>query len=273
MNLIKDINGDGIDDILIAAFTSGLTCLSGDSGTPLWNYSMAYQYGVYSVPDLNNDGIDDVITGDQDGKIFCLSGDGQSELFSYTFAGDRISAVNILPSIDGNASYELLAGTRDGKLICFSGGLEAVPVELISFNAFYENNSVILEWTTATETNNRGFYVERKSVDKWEEITFVEGKGNYASPSKYRFIDDLGNAELTAPLTYRLKQTDFDGSSNYSDEIEIFLHPTEFTLYQNYPNPFNPSTKIKFTVPLVETSQTAGGAVSVSYTHLTLPTN
>jgi hypothetical protein len=29
--------------------------------------------------------------------------------------------------------------------------------------------------------------------------------------------------------------------------------PTDFTLYQNYPNPFNPSTKIKYTIPFVET--------------------
>jgi hypothetical protein len=45
-------------------------------------------------------------------------------------------------------------------------------------------------------------------------------------------------------------------TSIYSSKYET---PSEFTLLQNYPNPFNPSTKIKFTVPAVETQR----AVSV----------
>ena len=48
-------------------------------------------------------------------------------------AGDRINSVNVIPSIDGNASYELLVGTKNGTVVCYSGGLNAVPVELVSF--------------------------------------------------------------------------------------------------------------------------------------------
>ncbi|RJP63558.1 MAG: T9SS C-terminal target domain-containing protein [Ignavibacteriales bacterium] len=50
-----------------------------------------------------------------------------------------------------------------------------------------------------------------------------------------------------------------DGIINDKSEIkitgnEIKLIPGNFELYQNYPNPFNPVTKIKFTLPNVETS-------------------
>ncbi|MCW9064675.1 MAG: T9SS type A sorting domain-containing protein, partial [Ignavibacteriaceae bacterium] len=50
--------------------------------------------------------------------------------------------------------------------------------------------------------------------------------------------------------TYRLKQIDFDGTFNYSDEINIeVIVPLEYSLEQNYPNPFNPSTTIKYSIP------------------------
>ena len=49
--------------------------------------------------------------------------------------------------------------------------------------------------------------------------------------------------------TYRLKQIDFDGTSEFSDVVEIeVLVPDVFALEQNYPNPFNPSTKINFSL-------------------------
>ncbi|MBK7869085.1 MAG: choice-of-anchor J domain-containing protein [Ignavibacteriales bacterium] len=41
-------------------------------------------------------------------------------------------------------------------------GTPVVPVELVSFTASAINNNVVLNWSTATETNNMGFEVERK---------------------------------------------------------------------------------------------------------------
>jgi hypothetical protein len=52
-------------------------------------------------------------------------------------------------------------------------------------------------------------------------------------------------------FTYRLKQIDYDGSYEYSDEVLVDNSaPSDFTLLQNYPNPFNPSTTITFSLPL-----------------------
>ena len=48
---------------------------------------------------------------------------------------------------------------------------------------------------------------------------------------------------------YRLKQIDFDGTFEYSNEIEVDAAPVSFSLEQNYPNPFNPSTKITYSLP------------------------
>jgi len=129
-----------------------------------------------------------------------------------------------------------------------------IPVELISLTADADENSVILKWQTATETNNQGFQIERsqmsnvKSQKNWIQIGFVQGNGTTTEPMSYSFIDKNINS---GSHQYRLKQIDFDGSFNYSNIVEVQISsPLEFSLEQNYPNPFNPSTKIKFTIPL-----------------------
>ena len=136
-----------------------------------------------------------------------------------------------------------------------------VPVELILFNATLLDNNVRLDWTTATETNNSGFEIERARLRSsnyaeanWETIGFVPGFGTTTEPKSYSFIDENIS---TGTYKYRLKQIDFDGSFTYSNEIEVEVDftPKEFVLYQNYPNPFNPSTTIKFTVPSVIASE------------------
>lgn len=125
------------------------------------------------------------------------------------------------------------------------------PVELTAFSGILTNNQVTLNWSTATETNNFGFEIERKvhyaSNQDWIKIGFVSGAGNSHSVKLYSFVDkSIAGGEYC----YRLKQLDYDGQFSYSEEIEIkFNKPDAFALSQNYPNPFNPSTTIKFTLP------------------------
>jgi Peptidase family C25/Propeptide_C25/Peptidase family C25, C terminal ig-like domain/Secretion system C-terminal sorting domain len=136
------------------------------------------------------------------------------------------------------------------KVIDFFG-LTPVPVELVSFKADTDENGITLNWETATEINNSGFDIE-KSADKniFEKIGNIKGHGTTTESQQYSFKD----ATITSgkgKVYYRLKQIDQDGSSNYSDaiEVEYSIIPVEFSLAQNYPNPFNPSTTIKFGVP------------------------
>ena len=152
------------------------------------------------------------------------------------------------------------------------GTLYPLPVELISFAADYikSENMIELNWSTATETNNLGFQIERKSnlrgqgtdrngadLEGFQSIGFVKGSGTSTEPQFYSFTDE----EIEpGKYQYRLKQIDCDGSFEYSKIVEVTVNsPKEFSLSQNYPNPFNPSTTIKFTIPLVGTQH----AVSV----------
>jgi len=122
-----------------------------------------------------------------------------------------------------------------------------VPVELTSFIALVNKDRVKLEWTTATETNNAGFEIQRKEAGEWEKAGFVDGKGTTAEKQAYTFTDKVAGQ---GKYSYRLKQIDFNGTVEYSNtiEVEAGFGPKVFNLNQNYPNPFNPSTTIEFTL-------------------------
>ena len=124
---------------------------------------------------------------------------------------------------------------------------DIIPVELTSFTANVSGNSVYLNWHTATELNNSGFEVERKSTNSnYVKIGFVAGFGTTTEPKIYSFTE---NDLAVGNYSYRLKQVDFNGSFEYSNEINLEVSvPAQYSLEQNYPNPFNPSTLIKYSV-------------------------
>ena len=121
-------------------------------------------------------------------------------------------------------------------------------MELSSFSGDVNNQgNVILDWSTASELNNQMFEIERRSAEsQYITIGYVEGYGTTTERQEYTYLD---NSSLTGTYFYRLKQIDFNGRYEYSDEIEIEVTgPLAFELEQNYPNPFNPSTVIKYSI-------------------------
>jgi photosystem II stability/assembly factor-like uncharacterized protein len=159
------------------------------------------------------------------------------------------SGKNLLSLYFYNQNLGWAAG-YDGYILHTNNG--GTPVELVSFSASVQDNNINLHWITASELNNYGFEVQRKIAkhvenNNWEVIGFVEGNGTTTELIIYSFYDrNLSEGKYT----YRLRQIDYDGTFEYSVEIEVFINsPSAHILEQNYPNPFNPVTKIKFTIP------------------------
>ena len=120
-----------------------------------------------------------------------------------------------------------------------------LPVELASFISNVNGKDVILNWTTASESNNAGFDIERSSDGSWTKVGNVSGHGTTTSLQNYSFTD---RNLATGSYSYRLKQIDFNGNFEYfnlNNEVNIGV-PSNFSLSQNYPNPFNPTTNLEF---------------------------
>ena len=162
--------------------------------------------------------------------------------------------------VDSANNYVQQVGLTDVGEWAIAEANTALPIQLARFTAalIQNTNNVHLAWTTVTETNNYGFYVQRSLSDQTNYVdlpnSFIAGHGTTIDPHEYSWDD---NNVPQGTYYYRLRQIDFDGTNHLSEGIETVVSsvagvsqatPLTFALSQNYPNPFNPSTTIQFSV-------------------------
>lgn len=95
----------------------------------------------------------------------------------------------------------------------------ALPINLLSFTAQQANNNIVLNWLTASETNNEYFTLERsKDGISFEQIARIGGAGNSNSVLKYSYTD---NTPFSGISYYRLSQTDYDGTTVYFKPVGV----------------------------------------------------
>ncbi len=119
-------------------------------------------------------------------------------------------------------------------------GAVVMPVSLIAFTAEMMNETVVLNWTTVVETNNKKFIIERsQNLSNWVAIGEVAGNGNTTALVNYSFTD---NAPLNGLTYYRLKQVDNNGT--YSNSNVVVIEQTKGQLVNIGPNPFDEALTI-----------------------------
>lgn len=215
--------------------------VSGDSEVPATIFSRLDR--EWKITNVNFDDtytieIEMNITGpyDLDSLRLLVDTDGDFSDATILDAADGISFSNGSVIISGiNSSHIPLNSTR-----FFTLGTEEttgpLPIDLLKFKAeLIENNTVQLNWTTASEINNDFFTVERYSKNfVWETVAIVDGAGNSSQELNYRTIDANPSHGLSY---YRLKQTDFDGQFSYSKPESVNLKiKSDLKIY---PNPAN----------------------------------
>jgi hypothetical protein len=204
--------------------------------------------GVYAIPAATS--LNATLTLDAQGNanavfIFQINGAFSTTTLSRVNLINGASACNVFWKVEGavsmaagssmagtlianNAAISMAAGdTLEGRALSTTGavavsgvlasvgcGFIVLPLGLSSFTGVCDNGNTILEWSTATEADNKYFTVERSAGGTdWEVIGTVGGAGNSASPHTYSVTDKTHSQSNSF---YRVMQTDFDGNNKYS---------------------------------------------------------
>jgi hypothetical protein len=120
----------------------------------------------------------------------------------------------------------------------------ALPVEMSSFEVVVHSEGARLEWQTASETKNAGFYVQHQRLEgadstaapeHWARLGFVEGQGTTTQPQRYRFETEALEIGRHA---FRLQQVDTDGTTHTTEikSAEVRL-TSAYAVSAPYPNP------------------------------------
>jgi len=174
-----------------------------------------------------------------------ISGGGSATITN-DFTGGNQTDVNVDGSLEvggninvGNQSDLTGSGTvtvggtcddENSGSFCDSGPL---PVELLTFTANPNENSIILRWSTASELNNDYFTLEKSHNGRdFQVMGKVEGNGTKHTQTDYSYTDKNPFLGLSY---YRLSQTDFDGTSEVFPAISILFSPS--SNLRVYPNP------------------------------------
>jgi len=211
-------------------------------GTPSGSIPGLVQVASTGTLGLNNGGDSFTILDATGNAPITYSYDGSVEDESMTrafpFTGDFVPH-----STASGAGGALFSPGRD-----LSG--DPLPVELTAFDARFSDAAVHLAWETASETNNAGFYIERRSQGaSWEDLEFVPGAGTTGRPQTYRFTDQALPYSNDA-LTYRLRQVDTDGTATHSAPVTVDRRAvTRLHLAPAYPNPTSRVATVRYATP------------------------
>lgn len=167
------------------------------------------------------------INGDID-----LSGGG-----TFTIDGDLVVNGNVnfnsgSSSICGGGSITV-TGSIGGSNVC--GMITVLPVELLRFEAIYNQGNVELNWTTGSEVNNSHFDIQRSSNGiEFETISTVYAAGSTTSITDYMEMD---YNPFSGMSYYRLKQVDYDGEEEIFTTIPVQNLESNESTFSIFPNP------------------------------------
>ena len=191
-----------------------------------------------------------------DGTTFCSQYDRLANSGTTTLGGTLHLTFSITPTVGQMfsiitstsivGSFSTINVTPSNITVSQSGGeimiASLLPIELTAFSAEKVEKSVHLHWQTASETNNRGFEVQRSDDGaRWQEIGFVNGNGTTTETQHYILID---KEPLGGTNYYRLRQIDFDGTASLSNIVAVKGSDKHSELKLN-PNPASDVVEIK----------------------------
>jgi hypothetical protein len=128
------------------------------------------------------------------------------------------------------------SGNNYDNVLRLQNSCSPLPVSFKSFSAIRNNQSVSLKWETASEQNDKGFYVQRNVNGEWKNVAFVFSRadgGNSDQVLSYAYNDPNNYSAISY---YRLLQVDLDGNGKYS-EIRTVKGQEQSSKLMLFPNP------------------------------------
>ncbi len=133
------------------------------------------------------------------------------------------------PTTPGSYSPNKLNGIADQPVFFELTCAAVLPVSLIEFTGEEKGKGINLKWTTASETDNDNFIVERSPDSRvFAEIGRMSGHGNSTSLNNYEMLD---MNPFDGINYYRLVQVDFDGTEKTSKVIAISVDKNDCRIY------------------------------------------
>ncbi len=153
---------------------------------------------------------------------------------SNTVTGDEVEAYDLPPGV---------ALMTDDELF----GALPLPIDLVNLRALpmEKDHAINLFWSTSSETENKGFDIQRRTENdsEFESISWLDGKGESETLSAYNFIDN--NVISGKDYFYRLRQVDLNGSETYSDIVQARLRENGLSI-EVFPNPSEGVSTVQF---------------------------
>lgn len=172
----------------------------------------------------------------------------QTDSYTYQWTSNPAGLFSTSQNVTTNpivaTDYSLTVTRCDGcaRTVTTSVGVCSVlPIELIDFKAMCLNNKTDLIWSTASETDNSYFVIE-KSIDasSWIETGRVKASGNTSGITHYSYEDKNPFEGISY---YRLIQVDDNQNSKLvktiSSDCNMFSPTVSY-----YPNPFTKNLTI-----------------------------
>ena len=196
--------------------------------------------GIYYVtvyPQGGLPGYDNTATYTLGGDISAALSAGES--FMTTYEGSTATQSYFVSVLNDGAGC---GTTASNTFICYK-----TPVELLSFNGEIMPQGNLLTWTTASETENDYFTINRSTDNgqTFSKVAVIDGAGNSINAKSYEYIDRYTNA---GTVYYYLTQTDINGTSKQIGSVVLLRTQTATALEISniLPVPATTSVEIQF---------------------------